>query len=44
MTKPTLHSYTHCQAPQAHGQTKAWRQRVSVPTPAKTTDKPTDEG
>jgi hypothetical protein len=29
MTKPTLHSHTHCQATQAHAQTKAW-QRVCL--------------
>ena len=29
MTNPTLHSHTHCQAAQAHAQTKAW-QRVCL--------------
>jgi hypothetical protein len=40
---PTLHSHTHCQAPQAHATTQAW-QRVCLPQRStKTTDKPTNE-
>lgn len=43
MTKPTLHSHTHCQAAPIHAQSKAW-QRVwlSQRTP-KPTEKRTDK-
>ena len=43
MTKPTLHSHTHCQATQAHAQTKAWQRVCLSQRTTKPTEKPTDE-
>ncbi|AEI50196.1 hypothetical protein [Runella slithyformis] len=43
MRKPTLHSHTHCQAAQAHAQTKAWQRVCLSQRTTKTTDKSTDE-
>ncbi len=40
---PTLDSHTHCQAAQAHAQTKAWQRVCLSNRTTKTTDKPTDE-
>ena len=42
--QPTLHSHTHCQAAQAHAQTKAW-QRVCLSNtrPKQKTAKPLSE-
>jgi len=42
-TMPSLHSHTHCQAAQAHAQTKAWQRVCLFNRTTKTTDKPTDE-
>jgi hypothetical protein len=43
MREPTLHSHTHCQASQAHAQTKAWQRVSHSQRSTKTTDKTTDE-
>ena len=43
MYKPTLHSHTHCQAPQAHAKTKAWQRVCLSNRTTKPTDKQADE-
>jgi hypothetical protein len=43
LREPTLHSHTHCQAAQAHAQTKAWQRVCLSQRTTKTTDKTTDE-
>lgn len=43
MTKPILHSHTHCPATQAHAQTKAWQRVCLSQHSTKPTNKPTDE-
>ena len=43
MHKPTLHSYTHCQAAQANTQTQAWQRVCLSNRTTKTNDKQADE-
>ena len=43
MSKPTLHSHTHCQATQANPKSQAWQRVCLSNRTTKTTDKLTDE-
>ncbi len=43
MIKPTLHSHTHCQAPQANATTQAWQRVCLSNRTTKTTDKQADQ-